>query len=430
VIFMKTLFVFDRPLYPLRGGAESRALDHIDYLESRNIRYDLFLIDRYYNYNRWDELGIEFILNRKVDNVFLHQVLDNSSFDTIYHKMVSKFYAYINQEAGVGSLIHSLPCMRRKFKKVINNNKYDFIFFNHVYVSHALVSDIVVPCKIYIDTHDIYSNLVQEVLNLQNLDLRINYSGSRKILNRTKVRNFDYGLSLAQEFKALRQFDKVITISNEELEILKQDEKLSGKSFLIPKISSVNKMLIPNNSDTEDIDIESQNPQNRKFKLLFFGSQYDPNIHGITQFYYNVIPKLNSQVEIIIAGGVSLKFANKNHPQLKVLGFVDDISKLYASVDAVIIPIFYGSGVSIKAVEALSYGKPVISTPKGVRGLSLEYDRDVLIAKDIDDFPSLIEKLRLSPNLCQSLSKYALKYIETEHSKASVYSTMDSIFLS
>ena len=69
-------------------------------------------------------------------------------------------------------------------------------------------------------------------------------------------------------------FDKVITISNEELEILKQDEKLSGKSFLIPKISSVNKMLIPNNSDTEDIDIESQNPQNRKFKLLFFGSQY------------------------------------------------------------------------------------------------------------------------------------------------------------
>ncbi|WP_103667711.1 glycosyltransferase [Pseudanabaena sp. BC1403] len=425
---MKALFVFDRPLYPLRGGAESRAFDHLHYLESRNIEYDLFLIDKYFNYNQWNKDSIEMLLDqRRVNKVFLHQVLGKSSFDAAYHKLLSKFYKYINKEPSVLSLIHFLPFMRRNFRSIVRNNRYDFIFFNHTYISNALVSGFSIPCKTYIDIHDIHSNLIQESLDLKKLYSKVSYSGSLRALTRNKVRDFDYHTSFSQELKVLRKFNKVITISNEELNILKQDESLSSNSILIPKINFSNNTI---STYAKSYNNSLEGGINQKFKLLFFGSQYDPNVHGISSFYYNVIPYLNHQVEILVAGGVSSYFLNKKHPQLRVLGFVDNISDLYKSADAVIVPIFYGSGVSIKAIEALSYGKPVISTLKGVRGLSLEYGKDVLIAEDIHAFIPLIEKLRLNSNLYNSLSDNALKYIQKYHSEEIVYSKMDSIFLS
>jgi glycosyltransferase involved in cell wall biosynthesis len=430
---MKTLFVFDRPLYPLRGGAEARALDHINYLESRGIKYDLFLIDRYYNYNQWDETGVEFILNSQAEHIYLHQVIGSKNLDTIYHKTISRFYDFINQEPGVGSLIHFLPEMIIKFRQIINSKTYDFIFFNHTYVSNALIGNSFIPCKTYIDTHDIYSNLVQEVLELQKLDLRVKYSGTKKVLSRIKVRNFNYTSSFEKEIKILCKFDKVMTISIDEYNILREYEQLSEKVTLIHKVCLTDQKLTPSHLDSNNnrfVYLAKKNNLQKKFRLLFFGSQYDPNVHGIQKFYYNILPQLNSEIELVIAGGISLKFANKNHPQVEVIGFVDDISSLYASIDAVIIPIFYGSGVSIKAVEALSYGKPVISTVKGVRGLSLQHEQNVLIAKNLDDFPELIEKLRLNPTLRQSIIKNALEYVEKEHSKNSIYKQMDQIFLS
>jgi glycosyltransferase involved in cell wall biosynthesis len=423
---MRCLFVFDRPLYPIRGGAESRAIDHLKYLESRNIKYDLFLIDRYYNYNNWDEIGIEFLIHSKVDKIYLHQVLGNKSIDTIYHKLVSRFYQFLNLEPNVASKIHALPIMINKFHKVIASTAYDFIFFNHTYISNALISNIKLDCKTYIDTHDIYSNLQKEVIDLQRQDLKIHYSGSKINLSRLKVPNFNYDLSVKKELDILGKFDNIITISNDELRIIQESHFLADKVFFVPKITALPDY---NKSLSKTIgSVSFQKSKKKKFKLLFFGSQFDPNIHGINTFYYNVLPHLDFSIQLVLAGGVCKVFKHRS-PLIESVGFVDDISVLYSSVDAVIIPLFYGSGVSVKAVEALSYGKPIISTPKGIRGLSVKHGKEVLIANQISDFIELINQLKQNPDLCNNLSQNAIKYIEKEHSIDNVYTIMDNIFL-
>ncbi|WP_206753515.1 glycosyltransferase family 4 protein [Coleofasciculus sp. FACHB-64] len=418
--------MFDRPFYPVRGGAEARALDHLDYFHSRGIKYDLFLIDRFYNYSQWNDTGILYLVNSRAESIFIHEVL-GKDIDSLYYKWLSRFYRISNQVPDVASIIHALPNMIRKFRKIVKKNSYDFIFFNHTYVSNALIEGAGIPfCKTYIDTHDIYSNLIKEVIALQSLDLRIKSSGSKIQRSiRKKVPKFDYEASLNKEIKLLKKFDQIITISYEELEILSQYPDISEKLSLIPKASASSLKANPSiNTQNSIIDITTWN----KFDILFFGSQYDPNVHGISQFYFNVLPLLSPNVKLIIAGGVSLKLDFITNPQVTLLGFVDDIDKLYSSVEAVILPIFYGSGVSIKAVEALSYGKPVISTPQGVRGLAVKTDLDVLIAQDIYDFAPLIEKLRLDSDLQQRLRKSAFEYTQRENSKQRIYAKMDCLF--
>ena len=49
-------------------------------------------------------------------------------------------------------------------------------------------------------------------------------------------------------------------------------------------------------------------------------------------------------------------------------GRVDDIGAVYANAGCVLLPTVEGHGLSIKAVEALSCGAPLVATPLAFRG--------------------------------------------------------------
>ena len=49
--------------------------------------------------------------------------------------------------------------------------------------------------------------------------------------------------------------------------------------------------------------------------------------------------------------------------RLQVLGYVEDLNKLYASVRFMVMPILSGSGMKVKTAEALKYGKFIFASP-------------------------------------------------------------------
>ena len=55
-------------------------------------------------------------------------------------------------------------------------------------------------------------------------------------------------------------------------------------------------------------------------------------------------------------------------PNIKVHGYVTNLSAFYNQADIVLNPIFSGSGMKTKVAEALYYGKPVLSTQMGLSG--------------------------------------------------------------
>ena len=73
-------------------------------------------------------------------------------------------------------------------------------------------------------------------------------------------------------------------------------------------------------------------------------------------------------------------------------GRVADIGAVYAGAACVLLPTIEGHGLSIKAVEALSSGAPLIATPQAFRGMGVDPGRlaNVTLAEDAASFAAAL----------------------------------------
>jgi polysaccharide biosynthesis protein PslH len=78
-------------------------------------------------------------------------------------------------------------------------------------------------------------------------------------------------------------------------------------------------------------------------------------------------------------------------------GRVDDIGAVYANAACVLLPTIEGHGLSIKAVEALSSGAPLIATPQAFRGMGVDASAlaNVTLAEDAASFAAAMRALSL-----------------------------------
>ena len=84
---------------------------------------------------------------------------------------------------------------------------------------------------------------------------------------------------------------------------------------------------------------------------------------------------------------------------VRVPGIVDDLRPLYARSSLVAAPIFWGSGVRIKLLEALACGLPVVTTTLAAEGIDLRQGASALFAEQPADFAAAIVRLLNDPAL-------------------------------
>lgn len=130
-------------------------------------------------------------------------------------------------------------------------------------------------------------------------------------------------------------------------------------------------------------------------RLLFVGNiDFFPNKKGILHFVECVFPIVKERIpaaELHIVGrckdqGVRSRLCSI--PGVNVLGFVGDLREEYQNCRTVIVPIYHGSGTSIKFIEGVMMNRPVVSTPVGARGFDCVFqaNRHFLFAKSDQEF--------------------------------------------
>jgi glycosyltransferase involved in cell wall biosynthesis len=92
-------------------------------------------------------------------------------------------------------------------------------------------------------------------------------------------------------------------------------------------------------------------------------------------------------------------------PNVRALGYVDDINIYFNSSDLSIVPITFGSGTRLKILDAWSAGVPVVSTSIAASGLEYEDGVNIVIENDLKRFPQRIQELLDS---CSYLAKLRL----------------------
>ncbi len=153
---------------------------------------------------------------------------------------------------------------------------------------------------------------------------------------------------------------------------------------------------------------------------------YSPNKLGAIHFARKVFPLIKEKIpdaQFRIAGKYEGTFKDdlECNEGVKVLGFVPNIDEEYTNSTIVVVPIYQGSGTSIKVIEALQKNRPVVSTPMGIRGLEniLIDGEDYLEADSDEQFARIIIKLLKSDptkliSLAHNGNSKARKYFSQE----------------
>ena len=118
--------------------------------------------------------------------------------------------------------------------------------------------------------------------------------------------------------------------------------------------------------------------QGTTLRAVFVGYlAYQPNMEAITYLAEEAIPYLRTQgvdLQVSVVGstdGIEIPESVGQCSGICMRGFVDDLEEEFDSHHFFVAPIFTGTGVKTKVLEAMRYGIPVVGTPLALSGLSL-----------------------------------------------------------
>ena len=255
-----------------------------------------------------------------------------------------------------------------------NEIKPDIVIVEYVFFSKALEVFDRSVLKV-IDTHDILADRY-------------------KIYQQEKICPRWFSTSKEQENKGLSRADIVISIQNSESRILAK-RMPSKKIVSVGHLVTLKKLRCPLNARN----------------LLFVGSSNEINVVSLQSFLNDSFPLIQAQfnhVKLLIAGDVCEKVDDRD--ACIKFGRLDNLENAYSQADIVISPIKLGTGLKIKNVEALGYGKPLITTSVGAAGIESGKDKAFLVSDTPSEFVAAVGKLFEDSSLLKQLSDCAFNF--------------------
>ena len=158
-------------------------------------------------------------------------------------------------------------------------------------------------------------------------------------------------------------------------------------------------------------------------RCLFVGSNSQHNSCGLQWFLENVWLQIVQKVphsSLHVCGSVcdSIRGTFTN---VRFLGRVKDLKPEYSAAEVCLVPLLAGSGLKIKLVEAMSYGRACVSTSVGIQGLPEIVGKTVIQADSIDDFANAVQTLLTDLNKRQYMESQAYRYVSQKLSPKSSY---------
>jgi len=184
-------------------------------------------------------------------------------------------------------------------------------------------------------------------------------------------------LSEADEMALLSAADLVVAIQADEAAIVR--DRLPGRRVVVAPMAAtpVGQAHIGNVED-----------------VLFVGSRTAPNIDALQWLVEEMWPAIlqrRPRSRLLVAGSVAWAYSARA-PGVEYLGVVPDLAHLYERTAVVISPLRVGSGLKVKLIEAMGWGKAIVATSVTTQGIQPVVKDAIVIA----DTPAAIVEETLS----------------------------------
>lgn len=275
---------------------------------------------------------------------------------------------------------------RKLFDGILRQNCYDYVIVSYAFWGNLVKNKVLTGrAKTIIDTHDFITAQEQ----------------NRK--------HFRLGNAFADEIQRLNRFDEIWTVSADE-------------HYLFSQFCTNFVRLVPISVAHYPTGIVAQ----KEFDLLYVGGDNPHNVRAIRWFFDEVYPKLPKSLRICIVGTINNVLSE--YPNVTSIRQTDNLGSYYQRSRVAICPMLSGTGTKVKVVEALSYGLPVVCSPKGVDGLLNKRENGCLIADDAKQFVRLITQLTDNQKQYVAIHEEAQQYYRRYHSIDHVYAILDHAF--
>jgi len=260
--------------------------------------------------------------------------------------------------------------------------EFDVVMVEYIFWSRALEHFHGNVLKI-IDTHDVFTR--------------------RHLMYRKAGHEYRWYCTTAkEETKALNRADIVIAIQEQEKDYF--STLIRKRVVTVGHIAPLHKLSAKSVTNN---------------KILFLGSNNVHNAHGINYFIKEIFPDLRSalpSVTLFLVGGVCNTV--EDFDGCVKLGEVENLSPVYDSVDLVVNPVQFSTGLSIKMIEALGHSKPVVATSLGSRGLEEGANKAFLVADTAAEFSQSVMKVLTDARLSAQLSWAAYEFAEKRNKES------------
>jgi len=158
-------------------------------------------------------------------------------------------------------------------------------------------------------------------------------------------------------------------------------------------------------------------------RCLFVGSKGYTNVQGLQWLLDEVWPRILSSAQhssLHVCGTVCNEISG-DHAQVKFLGRVEHLAPEYGSAEVCFAPLLFGSGLKIKVIEALSYGRACVATDFGLQGLDELTDKVVLRANTAEEFAKAVTTILKEKNTRLKMEKEAERFARENLSPVKVY---------
>jgi polysaccharide biosynthesis protein PslH len=210
------------------------------------------------------------------------------------------------------------------------------------------------------------------------------------------------------EGRVLKDFDMVAAISPVDQDTLR---KMSGLSESIKYVTA--------GMDVEKLKPPSEPPT--KGEVIFVGSfDWHPNVDGAIWLLDKVWPLVTKRLpeaHLSIVGKSPPPYLQKlASATVSIPGRVDVIEEYVGKSSCSVVPLWIGSGMRYKILEAFALARAVVSTSLGAEGIEITDGENILIRDDPEAFSDGIVQILQDAEFRDRLGMNARKLVEEKYS--------------
>ncbi|MBL7932959.1 MAG: glycosyltransferase family 4 protein [Bacteroidia bacterium] len=293
----------------------------------------------------------------------------------------------------------------QKLEDLLRNNEFDLVQLEGLFMG------------VYIDTIRRHTK-AKIVLRAHNIE---HYIWKRHIANeRNPVKRYYLKLQNKRlkrfEISVLNKVDAIVPITRTDEEAF---IKLGFKKPLFTCITGVDVM-----------EYQTKLKLNEKAKTVFYFGSMDwlPNQEAAMWFLTNCWDRIHKKVpeaKLIIAGrGMPLEFFHITRPNVMIIENVENGKTFFQQHQVMIVPLWSGSGLRIKIIEGMAYGKCIVSTEIGAEGINYTDGKNILIANTAEEFSQNVVELLINDQKRKQIEDEAAAFARVEFDNHRVVSKL------